>query len=195
MKNFCNGTSKNKKQDRMIFILIFVFIVFWSILFYYSSPKEIVYEIGIENVYVLVFLLAAIGGVSVFTSTGFYVTIITLSAGGANPIYLGLFASIGLTIGDLLFYYFGSKGKKCIPNRYAWGIERVSRYMDNIKDKYIVILIFSYSLTPLPSDVMALSLAVAGFPLKKIIPPLLFGNFTLISVLSALSQIGFKLLI
>lgn len=195
MKDFCNGSSKNKNQDRIIFILIFVFIIFWSILLYYSSPKEIVNEIGIENIYALAFLLAAIGGVSAFTSTGFYVTIVTLSAGGANPIYLGLFTSIGLTLGDLLFYYFGKKGKKCIPNKYGWGIEKLSRYVENIKDKYIVILIFAYSLTPLPSDVLALTLAVVGFPLKKMLVPLLAGNFTLISVLATLSQIGFKTLV
>ncbi|AFV25354.1 hypothetical protein Mpsy_3155 [Methanolobus psychrophilus R15] len=46
-------------------------------------------------------------------------------------------------------------------------------------DKNIVLLIFVYSLTPLPSDILAIGLALAGFPLKKMVLPLLIGNFVL----------------
>lgn len=194
MKNFRNGWKQNKDHDRIIIILIFTFIVFWSILLYYYPPSEIVSKVGVHNVYVFAFLLAMIGGVSAFTSTSFYITLITLSAGGADPVYIGVFASIGLTLGDLLFYYLGKKGKQYIPERYGWGIRKLSSYVQKIKDRYIGVLIFTYSLTPLPSDILALTLAVIGYPLKYMIIPLLLGNFALISIMATISQIGFNFL-
>ncbi|WP_292484872.1 VTT domain-containing protein [Methanohalobium sp.] len=194
MKNFRNGWKQNKNHDRVIIILIFTFIVFWNILLYYYPPSEIVSKVGVQNVYILAFLLAMIGGVSAFTSTSFYITLVTLSAGGADPVYMGVFASIGLTLGDLLFYYLGKKGKQYIPERYGWGMRKLSSYVQKIKDRYIGVLIFTYSLTPLPSDLLALTLAVIGYPLKYMIIPLLLGNFALISIMATLSQIGFNFL-
>jgi hypothetical protein len=55
------------------------------------------------------------------------------------------------------------------------------------------LLIFVYSLTPLPGDILAIGLALAGFPLKKMVPPLLIGNFVLILVLAELAIYGYQL--
>jgi membrane protein YqaA with SNARE-associated domain len=187
--------SKNRKRDLRVLLFILSILVLWSVFFHYYSPREVVESLGVNNVYLFVFLLAAIGGVSTFTSTTFYSTIVALAAGGADPIFLGLFASIGLTLGDLLFYYVGKKGKGCMPQRYEKYVRRLSELVKDAGDALVAIIIFGYSLTPLPSDALAITLAVSGYPLKKMVPPLLLGNFVLILIISKLSQIGFEFLI
>ncbi|WP_245312570.1 VTT domain-containing protein [Methanohalophilus levihalophilus] len=134
-----------------------------------------------------------IGGVSTFTSTTFYTVLITLALGDVNPILMALFASIGLTFGDLVFYYLGSKGRQCIPGKYERTVFRLTTWMEKIDDRVTMLIIFLYSLTPLPSDIIAIALAVAGFPFRKMIFPLLAGNFTLIILLVELAKLGYSL--
>jgi membrane protein YqaA with SNARE-associated domain len=184
----------NIKGSMRIIWIIVLFIVSWSILVYYYSPEEIVGWFGVHNIYIFVFLLAMIGGVSTFTSTTFYTTLITIALGGVNTIWVAIFASIGLTFGDMLFYYLGTKSKQCIKGRYASYVLSLTKRIENIGDRIIMLLIFLYSLTPLPSDIIAIALAIVEFPYQKMIVPLLVGNFTLIVILVELSKYGYGLI-
>lgn len=181
------------KKNIQILGLIVLFIASWSILLFYHPPGEIVERLGVRNIYIFVFLLAMIGGVSTFTSTTFYTALITISLGGVKPIWIALFASIGLTFGDLVFYYLGTKGRQCIKGKYAGNVFRLTKWMEKIDDRITMLMIFFYSLTPLPSDIIAISLAIVGFPFRKMIIPLFVGNFTLIIMLVELSKLGHSL--
>ncbi|WP_445475470.1 VTT domain-containing protein [Methanococcoides methylutens] len=184
----------NSKRNIQILGLIVLFIISWSILLFYHPPGEIVERLGVRNVYIFVFLLAMIGGVSTFTSTTFYTALITISLGGVNSLWIALFASIGLTLGDLVFYYMGTKGRQCIKGKYADNVLRLTKWMEKIDDRITMLMIFLYSLTPLPSDVIAIALAIVGFPFRKMIVPLFVGNFTLIILLVELSKLGYSLI-
>lgn len=115
------------KRNIQILGLIVLFIVSWSILLFYHPPGEIVERLGVRNVYIFVFLLAMIGGVSTFTSTTFYTALITISLGGVNSAWVAFLASIGLTFGDLVFYYLGTKGRQCIKGKYAGEVLRLTK--------------------------------------------------------------------
>lgn len=195
--NFCKISAdidSNRKRNIRLLALLSLLILAWLVVLFYYSPNEIVESLGVHNVYAFVFLLAMIGGVSTFTSTTFYTALITLALGDVNPVWLALFASIGLTFGDLFFYYLGSKGRQCVPGKYENNVFRLTRWMEKIDDKITMLLIFFYSLTPLPSDIIAIALAIAGFPFRKMILPLLAGNFTLIILLVELSKLGYSLI-
>ncbi|WP_135611677.1 VTT domain-containing protein [Methanococcoides sp. AM1] len=190
------GICPHHSGKRSIWVLglIILFIVSWSVLLFYYPPGEIVERLGVRNVYIFVFLLAMIGGVSTFTSTTFYTALITISLGGVNSLWIALFASIGLTFGDLVFYYLGTKSRQCIKGKYAGNVFRLTKWMENIDDRLTMLMIFLYSLTPLPSDVIAIALAIVNFPFRKMIVPLFVGNFTLIVLLVELSKLGFSLI-
>jgi len=106
---------------------------------------------------------------------------------------MAFFASIGLTLGDIVFYLIGAKGKQCMNPRYGKYISRFVQTVENISDKAIMMMIFVYSLAPLPSDLLAIVLAIAGFPLKKMAIPLFLGNFALIVALAELANYGYQL--
>ncbi|WP_440951869.1 VTT domain-containing protein [Methanococcoides sp. FTZ1] len=184
----------DEKRNMQIIGMMVLFIVSWSVLLFYHPPAEIVERLGVHNVYIFVFLLAMIGGVSTFTSTTFYTALIALSIGGANSVWIALFASIGLTFGDLVFYYLGTKGRQCIRGKYADGIHRLTKWMEKVDDRKTMLMIFLYSLTPLPSDVIAIALAIVRFPFRKMIFPLFVGNFTLIILIVELSNLGYRLI-
>lgn len=188
----CPLNNENGSMRPVLFIVLF--IISWSILLHYYSPEDIINFIGINNVYTFIFLMALVGGVSTFTSTTFYTTLITLSVGGVNTIIVALLASIGLTLGDMLFYYLGSQSKQCIKKRYENKINRFVSYFEKTGDTIVMVMIFLYSLVPLPSDILAITLAIAEFPFKKMIIPLLLGNFTLIVILVELSKLGYSLM-
>ncbi|WP_342304883.1 VTT domain-containing protein [Methanolobus sp. ZRKC5] len=155
---------------------------------------EIVERLGVRNVYIFIFLMSLIGGVSTFTSTTFYTALIAISFGGVNSLWFSLVASAGLTFGDMLFYYLGIKCKKCIKGKSEVYVSHLTKRMKKLDDRIIMLLIFFYSLSPLPSDIIAIALAIVGFPFKKMIIPLFMGNFALILMILEISKLGYSLI-
>lgn len=108
-----------------IFTILLVIILFWSYIFYFYTPEELVSKIGVTNGYIFLFLSAALGGVSTLTSSSFYTTVFTLVSGGLNPFLVGLVGGVGVTIGDCIFYYLGYKGKKVTSKKFNERIEHM----------------------------------------------------------------------
>ncbi len=188
----CSGS--NNKRNITIIGSIFLLVVLWSIFLIYYPPAQIIERLGVRNTYTFIFLMSLIGGVSTFSSTTFYTTLIAISLGGVNSMWLSLVASAGLTFGDMFFYYLGMKCKKCIKGKYEVYVSRLIKRMQHLDERLIMLLIFLYSLTPLPSDIIAIALAIVGFPFKKMIIPLFTGNFTLIIIIVEISKFGYNLI-
>ena len=189
MSGYCNF---DRKKSRLIFVLIALFIVLWSILLNFYTPEQIVAMLGIHNVYIFVFLLAIIVGVSVFTTTLFYTSLVAISFGGVNLVWVSLLASVGLLSGDLVVYYFSKTGSQCVPEKYEGIIVRLIKWTKKYSDNKIILLIFFYSLTPLPSDAISIFLGVTSFPIRKIVLPLVLGKFILIFVFLELVMLGYS---
>ncbi len=173
------------KKTYLTFIFVLVFIIAWSLLLYFVSPREIVDYIGIENGYAVAFLVAACGGFSSLTSTSIYATIITLAAGGLDPLLLGMFAGTGVTIGDCLFYYMGYKGGSIISGSLKVFFETLSAWLQKGPSWFVPVIVFVYAgFTPLPNDILTISLAVAKIRWRRIILPLWAGNMVLVIIIA-----------
>jgi membrane protein YqaA with SNARE-associated domain len=175
-----------------IFVLIALFIVLWSIFFSFYTPEQIVTMLGVQNVYIFVFLLSIIVGVSVFTTTLFYTSLVAISFGGVSLVWVSLLASIGLLSGDLVVYYFSKTGSQCVPEKYGGIIVRLIEWTKKYSDNKIILVIFFYSLTPLPSDAISIFLGVTSFPIRKMVIPLVLGKFILILVFLELVMLGYS---
>ncbi|MCS3924875.1 VTT domain-containing protein [Methanosalsum natronophilum] len=185
----------NHGKNKNTFLFLISLVIVWSLIIYFYHPTEIVEILGIRNVYIFIFLLAMIGGVSMFTTTFFYTSLATIAFGGVNIVWLALYASIGLLFGDLIFYYLAKSGSQCAPAKYASIIEKLRNWMSKLKDIEIVFLIFVYSLTPLPSDAISIVLGIYSFPIKKMVLPLIIGKFFLILVFIELVMLGYTFLL
>ncbi len=105
-------------------ILILALIGAWSVFLYTFGAEQLVAAISVKNGYILAFFVAVFGGISSLTSTSFYLTIITLAVGGLNPLLLGIVGGAGVTVGDSLFYYLGSRSRQLLSGRMREQVER-----------------------------------------------------------------------
>jgi membrane protein YqaA with SNARE-associated domain len=179
---------------RISIYIVVLSVIVWSIVLYKYPATAIVEAIGIHNVYWVTLAAALLIGVSTTTSVSFYTAIVTFAIGGANPLLLGLFAGIGLTAGDSLFYYFGKIGKKSLPVKVTAFAEKVEMWFTNKPPFFLYSFIVAYSgLTPFPGDILSIFLGISGFSYRNIVIPLLIGNTLLITILAELAQRGVSL--
>lgn len=180
---------RKKTKNIIIFSTILLSIIFWGVLTYFFKPSEMIEGLGVTNSYLFIFLMAAISGVSSFTSSSHYLTVITFAIGGINPFMISLLAGIGLTIGDTVFYYLGKKGSKSLPKKINEKFIKINKWIENKPKILVPIIVYVYTgLTPLPGDFISIFLGVTNISYKRIVLPFILGNMTLMLLVSLFAQ-------
>lgn len=180
----------NKKLKKYLVVLfIFVFIILWIVILYNFPPEKIVEKIGIENGYIVAFLVALFGGVTSLTGSSYYIVIATLAAGGLSPLALGLVGGIGATISDSVFFLFGKKASEALIEDKKEKIKKLTKWLKK-KSKFLISLIsFVYiGLSPFPNDVLMLALGILGYKYKALLPIIFLGEVTATIIASYLGS-------
>ncbi len=167
-----------KKRYFVFFWLLLFFILMWTILSYFDTQKIVSY-IWIENTYFIIFLIAAIGWFSSISWYPLVAIMATFISWGSNFLLIGLLAWIWIMFGDSLFYYFGIKSRDVIEGKTKKYVDIMSKFL-NSKNKYatpIIIYIYSWW-TPLPNDILTISVGISWYPYKKAFIPLFLWNIT-----------------
>jgi membrane protein YqaA with SNARE-associated domain len=173
-----------------VFLVVFALIA-WGIFLYFIGPQKIVEFLGYQNSYIAAFIIALIGGTSVFTTASFYATIATLAAGGLNIFILALIAGIGAALGDSFFFFLGLKGRNMASPSFGKKLDKFSRWLHRLPDWIIPFFVFIYAgFIPLPNDVMMVSLALGKYKFRKIIPFVILGDIVLMLAISFLAREG-----
>lgn len=160
-----------------LIILILCITIGWGIFFHYISPEVIVRKIGIENSYLVAFIISAICGFSSITSTTFYVTIGALARGGAQPFLLGIAGGLGVCLSDFLFFYVISRGTPVIDKHWKKLMDFMNRIVMWMPEWMLHVSVFLYSgFFPAPNDLLLVTLAFGKIPFKKIMPYLFAGD-------------------
>ncbi len=171
------------------FLVVILTIVGWALFFYFIPPITVVKKIGLQDSYIIAFVLAVICGFSSLTGTTFYVAVAALAHGGANPLILGLVGGLGLCISDFAFYFVVCKGTHVIDTHWANVSNFIKRWIQVLPGWLLYPFIFLYStFAPVPNDVMLVTLAVGGIPFKKIAPFLFAGDIASTILLAYLSR-------
>jgi membrane protein YqaA with SNARE-associated domain len=161
------------KYPNVIFWL--PFIVF-STMLYFVSPADIVSWVGVSNSYLFMFIVAFIGGVSIFSGVPYPAILVTLALGGLNPFYLGVSAAFGLFLGDSSSFFLGRKSEGLITGSMKTLLDKILTLYDRFP-KMMPLVFFTYgSVSPFPNDVITISAGIKGFPWSKTMPPLALGN-------------------
>jgi membrane protein DedA with SNARE-associated domain len=186
-----------RMKDYSAFIGVLVAIIIVSLILFYFNPAEIVAEMGVRNIYAFLFLFALLGGVSSFTSTSFYATVIALSSsGGLDPVTVGVIAGIGMGFGDSMFYLLGQRAYKAFfyNERNQRRIEKFLNWLEKKPKWTMPIIIYVYSgFTPFPGDLLMMSLAITGYTYRKAIIPMVLGNITMVTMLGVGTLLGLRL--
>lgn len=177
-------------QGLMILAVLSLSIVCWIWLSQSVSPAEIVDVIGVKNGYLVMFLIAFFGGVSSFTGVSYIATVLTLSAGGLNPLFLALVSAAGISISDSAFYFIGIHSHHIIDsNRLKSLIDKSSIWLNKQSRVITGLIIYVYTgFTPLPTDLLTIMLGLTRQPYLYVITVLTLGNFTFSFLLASLGN-------
>lgn len=174
-----------------VFLLAILMMIAWAVFFRYYPVEKFVASIGIENTYLVTFILTVVGGFSSVMGTSLYAALIVLAKGSINPIMLGLVGGFGLFVGDSLFFFILSKLRRVLV-RVTVKWERVCRKVWTLLYRtpswivYMVVFLW-VAFAPLPNDLLLAVLALSGYPYKKFAVFLLLGDLTFIVMLTYFS--------
>lgn len=148
---------------------------------WFVRPTALVEALGVEGGYLLMFLVALLGGVSSFTSPSYYATIATLAVGGLDPVLLGVISGAAISVGDSLYFILGRSGQTLAEGgRYEASFNRIKRSVSAAPVWSVPLGTYALvALTPFPNDVLAAALGFAGMRYTAVIVPLVLGNVTL----------------
>lgn len=163
-------------------------LVAFNSIFLFVSPERVVEFVGVENTYLTVFLIAAVGGLNTFTSGVLYSAIIAFAAGGATPWLLGVAGGLGIAVGDILMFHLFRYGYMSVSKSAHQRFERMQKYLDAWPGWAKYLGIYAYlGLSPFPNDILMFALAVLGFQFLRILPLIVLGG---ISVATATAYLG-----
>lgn len=140
----------------------------WSVVIFYYSPTGIVDKLGIENSYLLLALLAMLGGSSIFLPFPYYLFTITFGAAGLNPVLLGLAAGLGTLIGDTTSYLAGYYGHRIVPKQATHYFVKVHDWAMHRNPAVLPLLAFIYSISPFPDDVIMIPAGLTRYPFWRL---------------------------
>lgn len=168
--------------------VVILILAGWAIFFHFFPVVELVERIGIQNTYLAAFLLAAVGGFSSLTGTSLYAALIALSAGGVNPIALGIIGGLGLFLSDTIFYFIVTKIRALmvrVTNKYDRVFRKMWRWFYVMPPWIIYIGVYLYAaFAPLPNDILLAILALSSYSYRQFAWFLLAGDLTMALVLT-----------
>jgi membrane protein DedA with SNARE-associated domain len=182
-----------QRQRNIAGLVIFTFLLIaWSSFLYFAGPGFLIEAVGVQNGYILGFLVAAIGGVSTVTSISFYSLVTALAAGGLNPFLLGPIMGTGVTIGDTIFFYLGRTGRHSLPDRLQHHVDQTLEWAYEQPKGTVHLLVFSWAaFMPLPNDLITVPSGISRFEPEVILPFVLLGNITFTTLLALVVRYGF----
>ncbi len=190
---------KDRKTKKIVlFSLLVLFLVALMSLLLFISPTELVDKLGVRNGYLLAFLVSFFGGFSAAGSVSFISLLITLVAGGMNPVILGLISGISLAIGDSIMFLAGSKGRELVSDKWDKRIENVAKFIKKRKwlETLVPLLAYLYmGFVPLPNDVLLLFLAAIKYPKKRMAVIIILGDITFALMITLLAAKGITILL
>lgn len=187
--------SRDKKIRRRkvaLFLILAMFFIIFTAIWLFTSPEEILNTIGINNGYILAFIVSFFAGFSTFTAVSFYSLLIAFITGGLNPWLLALITGTSLALGDMFLFYFGRKGRDMISGKVDRAISNMAHSFNHHKlEKYIPLFSYLYiSFIPLPNDWLLIFLASIRYQQRNMNIIIILGDYTHVFILTILIMKG-----
>src|SRR6056297_4327429 len=176
------------KRYASLYTVLTTLVIVAYVLYHYP-PTQIVDRLGVENSYLAAFLIAATGGLSSFTSSVFYASVATFSAGGANPWLLGITGGLGIALGDSLIFALFRFGFKDVHSYWHEFIERLRLWVDAYPRPVVYATLFLIlGISPTPNDIIMFLLVALGFRYLKVAPVIVAAGITITTITALLGQ-------
>jgi membrane protein DedA with SNARE-associated domain len=129
---------------------------------------------AVQYGYFGIFLISLFGSSSIFFPIPAPVVIFALGGSGFfSPFWIAVAAGLGATVGEYSAYLVGFGGRKLISEKYKKKMDLLTRLFK----RYGTVVIFVFTLTPLPTDLLFIPLGVMRYSVLRIFVPALLGKF------------------
>lgn len=137
--------------------------------------------------YLGVFLISFIGALSVVVPVPYTLAYYYLGT-TLDPLLIAIAGGLGSAVGEISGYALGYFGQTFI------GEERKRRmvYLMKIFDRYGPLLVFFFALTPLPDDMLFISLGISRYNFTKAFIPCLLGKTVMAFIIAYSGKISFE---
>lgn len=166
-------TTRLKKLGLLIPLLVIVLV---SITLLWYSPDELLALIGVRNAYLVMFVLAMIGGMSTFTGVPYHFILMSFAAGGMSPLALGTITALGVMLGDSTSYLIGKHGGELLPKRFEKPLTKLAAFLSTRPRFVTPFLVLYGAFSPLSNDFIVISMGLIRYSYWKVIVPLTVGN-------------------
>ena len=194
-------TEHMEKKNVYILLSVVVAIGTWTLFLHTHDISTLVESVGVKNGYILMFMVALLGGVSSFGAVAYLATLLTLSAGGLDPVYLAFASGLGVSVGDTVYFFLGKKGiRKLILAREKNSpvLHKILHAITEWFDKKSEVVTFTgifilTAFTPTPNDLIAIAFGLAGRRYITTISALVVGNIVHTYLIATVGRIAFFL--
>lgn len=122
------------------------------------------------------FVLGALGGLTTFSGVPYHLVLMSLAAGGLNPIALGVVTALGVMLGDSTMFLMSKKVAHVLPVSIRHSLSRLSLWLDKWPVLLTPALVLYGTFSPFSNDFIVASLSLLKYSYRRIIIPLAIGN-------------------
>ena len=133
------------------------------------------------------FVISIFGNFTIFFPVPYALTIYAFGA-TLDPLLLGLVCGLGATIGEFSAYLIGRGGRKLIEERYGRRLEGAKMLIQ----RYGMLAIFFFALTPLPDDLILIPLGMLKYSLRKALVAAFLGKVAMCLVIAYAGRFSFE---
>lgn len=125
--------------------------------------------------YLGAFLTALIGNLTVVIVFPYTLLVFFLATTGLDPVILGVLTGVGALLGELSGYFIGRWGARAVQRRKPDEYDALRRIVEQ-RPKIVPVLLFVFSLTPMPDDVLFIPLGMLRYPFWRLAISALLGK-------------------
>lgn len=157
-------------------VLVVGFFITVSILLGSIPSETLINFIGSDNAFILMFVLGTVGGLTTFTGIPYHLILMSLAAGGINPIGLGVSTALGVMTGDSTMFLLSKKLKSSLSPKMLSLADTLAQRL-NAHPAYITpVLVLYGTFSPFSNDFIVAAMSIMGYSYRRILVPLTIGN-------------------
>lgn len=163
-------------KKKFIGVLTVVGTVAFSLLLVSIPTDTILAYIGSENAYVFMYVIALLGSITTFASIPYPLILISLVAGGLNPLVAGALSALGVITADICTFFAARKGSVLLPERFSASLHKLALWIEKYPKLFFPALALYGTFSPLSNDFAVISLSFMKYSFWRVIPTLALGN-------------------
>ncbi len=173
------------KRKKIILTISIIALTAWAIFLFSIDINWLLASIGIQNMYLILFLIALLSSTSFLTSASFYATFLAYVSLGFDPLIISIIGGIGMAIGDSLFFFISRHAGDVMSMSNVKLYNKIFKQISKLPTWGVYLFTYLYaSFMPIPNDILIIMLGVLKFRYSRVIPILIIGDITLLFLIA-----------